>query len=184
MRLFVSIDLDRELTEKAAGIEERIRATGADVKLVEPRNLHFTLKFLGEVPESQVPGIEEKIGKALEDTRPFQVSIAGFGYFGSPSYIRTLWVDVKEGQEQLLELMKKVGSALDSIRREKLKPAVHLTVGRVRSAKNKEQLLREIEALRDVKVGGMLVKEVKLKQSTLTKTGPVYRDVKVFTLSG
>ena len=184
MRLFVAVDLDRELTEKAAGIGERIRATGADVKLVEPENLHFTLKFLGEVPENQLPEIEGKIGKALEGAKSFRVSIGGFGYFGSPGYIRTLWVDVKEGQEQLLDLMKRVGSALDEVRSEKLKPAVHLTVGRVRSAKNKEQLLREMEALRDVKVGEMSVKEVKLKQSTLTKTGPVYRDVKVFTLPG
>ena len=184
MRLFVAIELDPALRESIRQIEEKIKASGADVKLVEPENLHSTLKFLGEIPEEKLPDIEQKIGRALEGFRQFTVSIEGFGYFGSPGYVRTLWLGVKEGKDEIVELMEAMNRALDSVRKEKLKPSAHLTVGRVRSAKNKEQLLLEIEALKGVKVGGMLVKEVKLKQSTLTKAGPVYRDVKVFPLSG
>lgn len=184
MRLFIAVELDEGLRPKVLEVENRIKQCGGDVKLVEPQNLHFTLKFLGEVEEGRVPEIEDKIRDILEDSKPFTISIEGFGYFGSPRYLKTLWIDVKEGKEQLQGLADSLNTALDYIRHEKHKGDIHLTVGRVKSAKNRDALLREIEALKDVKVGEMVVKEVKLKQSALNKTGPVYSDVKVFPLSG
>ncbi len=52
----------------------------------------------------------------------------------------------------------------------------------MRSGRNREILLEEIRNLHDTGVGEMYVKEIKLKQSILTKKGPVYKDVKVFGL--
>lgn len=184
MRLFVSVDLEPGLEEKVKEVQDRVKETGADVKMVEPENLHFTIKFLGEVPEERVREAEEIIEGSLKDVRAFRISVEGFGYFGPPAHIRTLWVDVKEGRKELLDLMGKVGGTLNQIRKDDFsRPVAHLTIGRVRSGKNREQLLKEAEALKGVKLGEMDVKEVKLKKSVLTGSGPVYSDVKVFTLS-
>jgi 2'-5' RNA ligase len=40
-----------EVREKLVSAQEELRKTGADVKLVEMDNLHFTVKFLGEKDE-------------------------------------------------------------------------------------------------------------------------------------
>jgi len=183
MRLFIAVDLDDKLKTNVLNVQNRIRQSGADVKFVEPENLHFTLKFLGEVEEAELPEIEKRISDVLEGVKRFVIKIEGFGYFGSPGYIRTLWLDVKDGKEQLQGIAESLNRALDYIRHEKRKSNVHLTIGRVKSAKNKDALIHEIEALRNVKIGEMKVKTVKLKQSILTKQGPVYKDVKVFDLT-
>lgn len=184
MRLFVAVELDPGLRETAARIGKRIKDTGAGVKLVEPENLHFTIKFLGEVEEELLPEIEEKLGEALKGAGPFKVELEGAGFFGSPKFMKVLWLDVKEGQRELLRLMDKVGRALEFIQEEERQNRVHLTIGRVKSPKNREELLDLIEELRHVKVGEMVVKEVKLKESVLGPKGPAYSDVKVFPLTG
>jgi len=182
MRLFVAIELNDDSREKIAEIEKNIRDTGADVKLVEPENIHVTLKFLGEVSEERVREVQEGISKSIEGITEFRFYIGGFGCFGSPKYLRTLWFGVKEGEEKILEIMNKLNENLHQIRDEKRKPAVHITVGRVKSAKKRDVLLKEIERLKDVKIGEVYVKEIKLKSSVLTEKGPVYSDVDVFKI--
>jgi len=60
----------------------------------------------------------------------------------------------------------------------------HLTIGRVRSGKNRELLANFINKLKDVNVGEMYVKNVKLKKSVLMQKGPLYSDLVVFKLGG
>jgi 2'-5' RNA ligase len=182
MRLFVSVDLDRNLADNVVKAQTVLRKSQADVKFVSPQTLHFTLKFLGDVDEKRVPEIEAEIEKALRPVEQFRIAIEGLGYFGSPAHMKVLWVDVKEGKRELTELMKKIGDALSYIRRDEHKPATHLTIGRVRTGLNRDRLLEEINSLKNVKIGEMVVKEVRLKSSVLTRQGPVYKDVKVFAL--
>jgi len=182
MRLFLAIELEEDIRGKIANIESEIRQKDVDVKFVEPENLHLTLKFLGEVGEDKLSEIESKVSGDLRGVKQFKISIEDFGYFGSPNHIRTLWVDVKEGKDRLIALIEGFNRNLNHIRRENHKPNPHLTIGRVRSGRNREVLLREIERLRGVKIGEFVVKEVKLKKSTLTGQCPIYEDVKVFGL--
>ena len=49
MRTFIAIELPKVILDSLALLEERLKNTEADVKWVEPRNIHLTLKFLGEV---------------------------------------------------------------------------------------------------------------------------------------
>ena len=182
MRAFVAIDLDEVLRERVKEVQESLKGTGAGVKFVEPENLHFTVKFLGEVPEQALEEIRKAVERSISGMKAFRISIEGLRYFGSESYIRTLFLDVKENREKLQELLNSVNRALDSFRHESHGPKSHLTIGRVRSGENREALLEKLRELSHVKVGGMDVKFLKLKQSMLTERGPVYSDVKVFEL--
>lgn len=64
MRMFIAIELPEGTLELLAKIQNELKASGADVKWVEPQNIHLTLKFLGEVKEEKM----EKIIHALKDT--------------------------------------------------------------------------------------------------------------------
>lgn len=181
MRLFVAVELDESLKGKIGKITGEMKAEDIDVKFTENENLHFTLKFLGEVGEDSVPEINRKIAEALKGVKPFKISLEGLGYFGSHNFIKVIWTGVKLGKEKLAELSGKM-KVLDYIRPDDFEPNPHLTLGRPKSGKNKELILQEIERLRDVKIGEMEVKEVKLKQSVLGREGPAYSDVEVFRL--
>ena len=58
--------------------------------------------------------------------------------------------------------------------------SAHVTLSRVRKLSSMDDaglILKKIAELRDVEVGKMLVKELKLKKSTLTPKGPIYEDM-------
>jgi len=183
MRLFIAVEINENVRKEAIEVMEKIRALDADIKFTEPDNLHLTLKFLGEVPEERVKEVENVIIGAVKDFKAFRISIEGLGYFGKPNYIRTLWLDIYKGREELMKLARNINTALDYIRHETREPKPHLTIGRVKSGRNKEALLKEIESLKHVKLGEMGVKFVKLKQSILTKERPHYADLKAFELT-
>ena len=66
MRVFVGIPVAEEVKEQILKFQKELLKSGADVKLVEPQNLHFTLKFLGEASYTNV----EKIKSQLKEINP------------------------------------------------------------------------------------------------------------------
>lgn len=182
MRLFIAIDLDEKTRSNIAKVINELKSRDFDVKWVNPDNIHLTLKFLGEVREDQIKDLEERISNVLKGMKRFKASISELGYFGSPRYIKVIWLDVVEGRENLIELSKLFNRELSYIRKEEHKPSPHLTIGRVRTGRNRDELLMEIERFKHVKIGEVNVNEIKLKMSVLGAEGPVYSDVKVFDL--
>lgn len=184
MRLFVAVDIEDNIRKGIGIVIERLREHGLDVKFVDPENIHITLKFLGEVPDNTVKEIENRISETVRGVSLFNMNIEGLGYFGNSNYIRTLWVDVKEGKNELVKLMVSLEKNLGYIREERREPNPHITIGRVKTQRDRDTLLRVVKEMGNVKIGKMSVKEIKLKKSELNREGPVYSDVKVFTLGG
>jgi len=178
MRCFIAIDIDKGFRNKIVEIQERIKSTDANVKFVEPENLHFTVKFIGDVNENELEAIKHSLN-FLKNEHSFKIVIGGVGYFGGPNYIRTLWVGIKDGEDEMKDIMKKVNFHVRFGERE---ASPHLTIGRVKSGKNLENLTGLIGQCKDVKIGEMDVKEIKLKSSVLTAKGPVYDDISTFAL--
>jgi len=185
MRTFIAVDITPEIRQKAVEIAGQLMDLDIDMKFTDPENLHFTLKFLGEVSDDRVNEIADSISAALAENnfKQFRVSVEGLGYFGNPNHIKTLWIDTGEGREELVKLASTLNASLDHVRHEEREPKPHLTIGRVKSGRNREALLKKIEELKHVKLGEMDVKLVKLKQSVLSSKGPTYTDLKVFELA-
>jgi 2'-5' RNA ligase len=168
MRCFVAIDLDESLKQRVIDLQRRIKG---DVKLVDPHNLHFTVKFLGEVDS-------KKLDKAISILRglhfePFNVNIKGICIFPNKRFIKVVWL----GCSDLLPLYKLVEDALSPLfGAEESVP--HLTLARVRY--RSQEIENFVNANQDVEVGDMRVSNIKIKKSTLTRKGPVYEDIEVF----
>ncbi len=175
MRAFIAVDISEEIRAKTSKIIREFQSLDINVKFVEPGNLHFTVKFLGEIKENQIDSMRERIKNACEALEPFKISLKGVSYFGKPNYIRTLFVGTDEGRDEFVKMVNKIEKNLKSDREGKFSP--HLTIGRVKSGKNKECMLKLIEKYSEVNIGEMKVNDVKLKKSTLTAKGPVYEDV-------
>src|SRR5204863_2199451 len=54
MRCFLAIEAPDGVRKMLVRVQEALRRADADVKWVEEKNLHLSLKFLGEVSEEQV----------------------------------------------------------------------------------------------------------------------------------
>ena len=64
MRTFLAIPLPKETKDLLSRIQEQLKTSKADVKWVEPQNIHLTLKFLGEINEEQL----NKISAIVDET--------------------------------------------------------------------------------------------------------------------
>jgi len=58
MRMFIAVSVPEHIKEHAKAVKERLCADQSDVKWVEYKNYHLTLKFLGEVSSSQLKEIK------------------------------------------------------------------------------------------------------------------------------
>ncbi|MCL4435815.1 MAG: RNA 2',3'-cyclic phosphodiesterase [Thaumarchaeota archaeon] len=176
MRAFVAVDLGSEEVRRSVQEVQRVlERSGADVKSVEPENLHFTLQFLDEISEREADMVTAAL-EGLEASR-FTVSFKGVGYFPSSQRISVIWVGVDEGSEEFVSLAEQVFERLLPLNfRPDKKFVPHLTICRVKTGRNKDKLLAAADRYRDVDFGTDLVSSVKLKVSQLTPRGPIYSD--------
>lgn len=176
-RGFIAIDIDS--FPKLVQFENEIKNTGANVKLVETKNVHITLKFLGDTDEEQIDRIGEIMKDAVKETDSFEIQLKGAGVFPNQNYIRVIWIGIKNG-EQIGKIANKIDEQIAELgfKKEKRGFSAHLTIARVKSAKNKEKLLQIIEKYRDIEFGNFKVNSIKLKKSELTQKGPIYTTLK------
>ena len=172
-RGFIAVDID--VFSKLLEFEKEIKETGANVKLVEPENVHITLKFLGDTDESQIDEIDKIMKDAVKEIDPFNIQLEGAGVFPNQNYIKVIWIGIKQG-EPIGLIARKIDEPLSKIgfKKEKRGFSPHLTIARVKSAKGKDGILHVIEKYRDVQFVDIRVDSIKLKKSDLTPKGPIY----------
>jgi len=184
MRTFIAVAISSEVREKIAQIQAEFRRGDLDVKWVEPGNVHITLKFLGEVSEEKLSGVIEKTRLAAAGISNFRVHLSGLGSFPNLKSPRVVWVGVSEGKQELKNLSERIEENLSYIgfAKEKREFSAHLTIGRVRSPKGKEKLVKKIEELENSDVGEFSVDKVLLMESQLSPKGPTYRVIEKINL--
>ncbi|MBE6501072.1 MAG: RNA 2',3'-cyclic phosphodiesterase [Methanobrevibacter thaueri] len=182
IRAFLAIDLDDDLKPKINKIIREFKKTDARIKYVDLVNLHLTLKFFGEIDTEGLNLLEDAISNVLGEFDSFNIKIKGCGAFPNNNRINVIWVGIDEDSiiRDMHDKLDKefVRLGLDKDR----KFSTHLTIGRMKSAKNKNKVKSTIEEFSDVEIGEMEVTKVSLKKSTLTPAGPIYEDLKIFEL--
>ncbi|MDR5709036.1 MAG: RNA 2',3'-cyclic phosphodiesterase [Armatimonadota bacterium] len=189
MRLFVAVPLAGALRPRVEELQRAILQAwpeaNAWVKWVESHNLHFTLKFLGEVPEERVRDVTEAV-RGVEEAKPFEIAIEGLGAFPNLRAPRVLWVGVTEGAGELVALARRVEDALFQVRfpREARPFEPHLTIGRIRPGKGGAGLVKALERSGNAKIGRQRVEWVVVMESRLSPKGPTYVVQESIRLSG
>lgn len=187
MRTFIAIDLPGEIKDELVKMQEELKSAGADVKWVEAQNIHLTLKFLGERDDKKVEKIIQTLEEVAKENKTYAIRISSIGAFPKIESPRVIWVGLDKGDgetkiiaQALEEKIAKIG-----IPKEDRPFSSHITIGRVRTPKNREDLTGEINRLADKP--GMLnletqVTKITLYKSTLSPKGPVYEALKEASL--
>ncbi|MGQ9787738.1 MAG: RNA 2',3'-cyclic phosphodiesterase [Candidatus Hadarchaeaceae archaeon] len=174
-RAFIAIDISETLRQKLTEIQNQLKEVGGDLKLVESQNIHLTIRYLGEIPDKKVDETTGAINKAVVGTKKFNLEVKKIGAFPNLNYVRVIWAGVERGVDEVTALQKKIEKELQQIGFQAESGFVpHLTIARVRSAKNKEKLVKFIEEKKSIYFGTTPVSAVELKKSTLTPKGPIY----------
>ncbi len=182
VRMFIAVDLDDEvLKERISRIIESLKGTKADLKPVELENLHITLRFLGNTPITMLDDLENAIRKSIEESnaKQHEILIKGIGVFPNLNKPRVIWLGV-EGGETLAAIASKLET---KIRRLGFAPerkgfTPHITLARVKSSRNLPSLVKWIQNMQDIEVGVFKVRSIRIKQSILRPSGPIYKTLR------
>ena len=155
-------------------MQEALASTGANLKPVERENIHLTLKFLGEIPQHKVDEVADVVKEISFE--PFDFKVKEVGVFPNHRRPATIWAGISEGVLEVTKVFEDLDIKLSKhgFERERRKFHPHLTIGRVRSGKNKDQLVEELMRLETKEFGVIIADRVVLKKSVLTPSGPVY----------
>jgi RNA 2',3'-cyclic 3'-phosphodiesterase len=178
MRCFLAVDIGDETRKKILELQQKL--VDYDVKLVNANNLHFTLKFLGDVSVADVEKIRRAVAHVTEKLTPFDVALKGVGVFPSMAHPRVLWVGATD--REFIDLFRKVDSCLRGAFEEE-DHIPHMTIARIPSSMDTDKLTNFVEQNRNLDLGKIHVAMVKLKMSTLTRQGPIYEDIACLDLS-
>ena len=184
IRSFLAIELPKPILGKIEEVQGDLRSTHADVRWVSPEKIHLTLKFFGNIEESRIDLIFKSIEEPVRNTLPFSVRVRGAGAFPSLRNPRVIWMGLAEGKEGLVSLQEEIEVRLEEIGFEPedrpFQP--HLTLGRVKSSRGKEELVRRMEKFAEEEFGDFQVERVALFKSELRPSGPIYTLLKVLRL--
>ena len=180
IRTFIAVELPDSFREAVHSIQQTMNIRG--LKPVETELVHVTIKFLGDIPQSQVEPIADALTKI--DLHPFIARIADVGVFPKPSYVKVIWLGV-HGEFELLHSEVEHVLKNFNFKKDRGKFTSHATLARVKhlDRQAKKQLAKVLAGLHDVELGEFPVGSITLKKSTLTPQGPIYETLKEIPLS-
>ncbi len=187
MRAFIAVETPPNVVGRATKLARHLATAAADVKWVEAENLHWTVKFLGDIHPLDLVEVCQALHAAARAVPPFQMNVAGLGAFPNVGRPRTLWLGAGDGGNGLVRLAEAVETEATRIgfRRESRRFEPHLTIGRVRSGGPEQAALGELIAEQLAFDGGVMeVDEVVLFSSELRPAGPVYEALERVELTG
>src|SRR4051812_6039713 len=95
LRTFIAVEMSSRVITRARELIDKLRSAAADVNWVRPEQMHLTLKFLGDVPDTATPDICRVVTEVAAGFEPFEIICRGAGAFPNPREPRTLWIGIE-----------------------------------------------------------------------------------------
>ncbi|MBD3234757.1 MAG: RNA 2',3'-cyclic phosphodiesterase [candidate division Zixibacteria bacterium] len=134
MRTFIAVDIPDDAKMALDKLCIGFRRSGCRISWVKAKNLHLTVKFIGDFDPESIPELTAALKETVKGHGKQLVSLQGLGGFPNTRKPRVLWVGAEQGREWFVELARKIDKACAKlgVKKEKKKPSPHLTIGRVR----------------------------------------------------
>lgn len=177
MRLFVGYNLSPKIIDDIGRAINSLKNKFGDVKWISDKNLHLTLKFLGET-EKDLDMLIAAIEKIKVRELPFEIEVSSLGYFDRGDLI--IWLGLA-ANPRLAQLYKRVEDEYKRLGFKKNKRGFvpHISVGRAKkfNTGRMEELKYDIDHFRFNNCPVIILEGISLIQSRLTSKGPIYDEL-------
>lgn len=173
IRAFIAIDVPPDVKNQLESLSGRLGFLDLDARPVPISSIHLTLRFLGNIEKSRIPGLGDAIRCCARQIGPFRLAVHNLGAFPNRKRPRIVWAGVAgdgelENLQQLLELeLQQLG-----FDREKKKFRPHLTLLRLKSTRNTKRLSDFLDQEKDrTNPVSFRVRQIHLYESRLHSAG-------------
>ena len=183
IRTFLGVFPPPVVVERIADALESVREAGDAVGWVKSANVHYTLRFLGDLEPAGVEAAKRAAVQAARASKAFRISLGAPGVFPDPRRPRVLWLGAQEGASELVALARALENALgaEGFARADKPFAPHLTLGRVRDTADGPKVARRFLAGK-FPADAFDVRELVVVKSTLDPRGARYEPIAAVAL--
>ncbi len=180
MRLFVALEIPAVVRGNLAAVIKSLHAVWPQTRWVRPQNLHVTLKFIGEVPETKLAAIRNALA-GVRSEQPVALDFRGLGFFPNEKHPRVFWAGI-DASTNLKTLAANIDGATEKvgIPREQRPFSPHLTLARFEPPRLPEKLRAAIQENAAREFGSLRTSQFHLIESKLKPSGAEYTTVESF----
>jgi len=178
-RLFIAVEMPKLVENELERIQKFLKKQDLfRGRYVNPEHAHITLKFVGDVDESDVVKVQEKL-RSIEQ-EPMQASLGKLDLFKSGKKPRVIFVNID--CSGLAELARKIDDVLGDLFPPEGRPFVsHLTILRIKKIDDYDILDDVLDSF-TVNQLSFTIDSFVLKESVLSSDGPVYSNIETYKL--
>lgn len=179
MRAFIAFELPEVLRSALAALSAGLQAglCGVPLNWVPPRNMHLTLRFLGEIRHSQAAALGEALQAIADHSVQLAVRLSTLGAFPGVQHPRVLWAGLHASAALTTVAAQVEQAAMAAGLPAAERPFMpHLTLARVRRQATPAQLAGVAAALaaQPLPTLNATLGELVLFESQLKAGGAVY----------
>jgi len=180
MRIFIAVDLPKEVKNYLYDLQKELQVEKKYNKInwIAKKNLHLTLRFLGDITKEELSKVEEELERIR--LNKFEAILKGTGIFPNEIIPRIVWVGL-EPKEGIQKLQHKVDELTLGIGKAEQEFSAHITLGRIKKLEKKKELLEKIKELK-IKELKWKIEKITIFESVLSKEGPKYKIIKEIVL--
>lgn len=176
VRAFIAVAVPQPILAALRDAQAVLRRSGLKMRWVPAENIHLTLKFLGDIPLTDVDGIRGVMAESAARYTPFSLCVKGMGVFPGIRKPRILWMGIGGERTTLMALHKTMETGLACIGfPEEARPfKSHLTLGRIKGRTEARKLGDAIRQFDGYASEPFAVDRIHLVKSDLKTAGAEY----------
>lgn len=183
-RIFIAIKISSKMQRHIKKIQDDLKTVDADIKWVEPLNMHLTLNFIGNASLEKIQTIKKQVRQVVKTFDSFAIKSENLKTFSKNQKPSIIYLSVRSRNAILSVMAKKIDAELESLgfKKERRLFFPHITIGRIKSPRNIQPLLK---ILKNYKISDDLfqaVHNVTLIKSQLRPSGPTYHILDSFCI--
>ncbi|MFH1622113.1 MAG: RNA 2',3'-cyclic phosphodiesterase [Candidatus Omnitrophota bacterium] len=186
IRTFIALEINEEIKEKIENVQSTIKLTNSiKGSWVKKENLHLTLKFLGDTQIKHIEEIKGKIKESFKDESSINCSLSGVGIFPNARSPRVIWVGIKNGAVEIINLASNLETTLSQLgfKKEKRDFKTHITICRPKQILGQQKLQNALEEInKQFSPQEFVINKITFLESKLTSQGSIYTPILSYQL--
>lgn len=180
IRAFIAIELPSELRQQLSRLQAKLKSDNQPrIKWVKSDGIHLTLKFLGNIPISDIDRITQAMADVAMRITPFYLETETLGAFPNLKRVQVVWVGLGGEVDKLKQLQQLIEDKLAQLgfAAEQRQFKAHLTLARLGKEVQPAERLRlgELITGTSLETGDRIkVDSINLIRSQLTRKGAIY----------